>query len=94
MLVPESVTEHGKPKADGNVPTHLSMHLICTDCHPRNGNEFLDPKVVVGGIADIDEMSVYVYSMASRIEYERALNGGKSLYGPAGQEYVPPIEYM
>ena len=33
-------------------------------------------------------------SMASRIGYERALNGGKSLYGPAGQEYVPPTEYM
>ena len=87
MLVPESVKEHGKEKADGKVPTHLTMHLICTDCRPRNGDEFLNPQEIV-------EMSRYVYSMASRIEYERALNGGKSLYGPAGQEYVPPNEYM
>ena len=94
ILVPESVKEHGKEKADGKVPTHLTMHLICTDCRPRNGDEFLNPKEVVGGLSDNDEMSRYVYSMASRIEYERALNGGKSLYGPAGQEYVPPNEYM
>ena len=94
MLVPESVKEHGKEKADGKVPTHLTMHLICTDCRPRNGDEFLNPQEIVGGLSDNGEMSRYVYSMASRIEYERALNGGKSLYGPAGQEYVPPNEYM
>ena len=61
MLVPESVTEHGKEKADGKVPTHLTMHLICTDCRPRNGDEFLNPKEIVGGFSDNDEMSRYVH---------------------------------